>query len=66
MTAQLSISELLKKHHPCKGYGDLQRQAASLGVTPKQFSRWRDGYTMPNSEQTIGLLLKMNMIKTTK
>lgn len=63
MTAKLSISELLKKHHPCTNYGDLQRHAATLGVTTKQFARWRDELTMPNSEQTITLLRKMGQLK---
>lgn len=66
MTQKLSIADLLNKNYPCVKYGDVERAAAEIGQTTKQFTRWRTGETMPNSEQTISLLLKMNMIKTNK
>jgi len=66
MTQRLSIAELLRKNYPCSAYGDLKRNASTLGVTEKQFSRWMKDETRPNSEQTISLLDKMKMLKEVK
>jgi len=66
MTQKLSIAELLRKNYPCEKYGDVERAAAEIGQTAKQFTRWRTGETRPNSEQTISLLDKMKMLKEVK
>ena len=65
-TPRLTISDLLQKHFPQtekQPYGQVKRNAAFLGCTERQFRRWLNKATSPNSEQTIEILRRTGELK---